>query len=239
MSFSVGILMIGSLYWDTRGGRNEWRENRLQMDSDFVVRAPIRYGRRSNSGTYTMVFGSVPIAGGARIVPCKKPVVTAKDLIDEAEWLWAAERRIVPRDEQNLDHKLSAHWGSVALLPNPNVQIQQSWQDCWTKSVATDSDKTAMAWRLVDDRGLLQLPWPKLAKSDDSTPLDLLLATTNSPTLTDNLYPTAQEVADAWNHEPGGSAEYFRKNRSCGIYTFEDDAITNFLRPDLRLQIGS
>jgi hypothetical protein len=186
-----------------------------------------------------MVFGIVPTEGQARIVPCKKSVVSVKDVINEAEWLWAAERRIVPRGEQNLDHKLFSHWGSVALLMNPNVQIQQSWQDCWAKAVATASDEAAMAWRLEDDRGLLQLPWPKLAESDDSTPLDLLLATTNSPTLTDNLYPTAQEVADAWNHEVGGSAEYFRKNRSCGIHTFEDDAITNFLRPDLRVWIGT
>jgi hypothetical protein len=236
MSFSVGILIIGSLYWDTSGGRNEWRENRLQMSRDFVVKAPIRYGRRSKTGTFTMVFGSVPTLGQARVVPCKKSVVTVEDLIDEAEWLWAAERREVPGDEQNLDHKLSSDWGSVALLTNPKVNMSQSWKDCWTKSVLTKSDETARAWRLVDDLGLLQLPWPKLARGDHSTPLDLLLATTNSPTLTNNLYPTAHEVADAWNQETGGSAEYFRKNRSSGIYTFEDDAISSCLRPDLRLQ---
>jgi hypothetical protein len=199
MSLSVGILIIGSLYWDTRGGRDRWRENRLQMDRDFVVKVPIRYGRRSKTGTYTMVFGSVPTLGQARVVPCKKSVSTGKDLIDEAEWLWAGERRDVPRDEHQLDHELSSDWGCVALLTNPNAHIHQSWRDCWANRVSAESEERVIAQHLVDGRGLLHVPWPELVQGGGSTPLDLLLATTNRPTITNDSYPSAQDIADAWN----------------------------------------
>jgi hypothetical protein len=52
----------------------------------------------------------------------------------------------------------------------------------------------------------------------------LLLATSNDPEPT---FPTVQEIADAWNHEPDNErrAEYFRRNRENGIYTYQDEAI--------------
>jgi hypothetical protein len=235
MNLSVGILIIGSLYWDTRGGRDRWRENRLQMDRDLLVKAPIRYGRRSQSGTYTMVFGPVPALGQARAVPCKKPVSSFKELIAEAEWLWTAERRDVPTEERQLAHKLSAAWGCVALLTNPNAQTSQAWLDCWASRVSAEGEHGAGEEHLVDHRGLLQVPWPELAQGGGAAPLDLLLATTNSPTLTNGSYPSAQEIADAWNQKTGGSAEYFRRNRNSGIYTFEDESIARRLRPEVRL----
>jgi hypothetical protein len=234
MNLSIGILIIGSLYWDTRGGRDRWRESRLQMDRDFLVKAPIRYGRRSTTGTYTMVFGSVPTLGQARVVPCKKSMNAIKDLIEEGEWLWAAERREVPRGEQQLDHKLSATWGCVALLISPNANMHRSWRDCWAKRVSAERNETVVGRHLVDGRGLLQVSWPELAQSGDSAPLDLLLATTNSPTLTNDSYPSAHEIADAWNRDVRGGAEYFRENRRSGIYTFEDESIAGRLRPETR-----
>jgi len=233
MSFSVGILIIGSLYWDTTGGRDRWRANRLQMDRDIAVRAPIRYGRKSQTRTYTMVFGDVPTVGQARVIPCMNSAGTVENLIAEAEWLWAAECRNVPHDERQLVHELSATWGCVALLTNPNVNIRQSWLDRWANRVVAETE-VAVEQHLVDDRGLLQVPWPELVLGNGSLQLDLLLATTNGPTLTNGSYPSAHEIADAWNREPGGSAEYFRRNRTSGIYTFEDESIASQLRPELR-----
>ena len=43
---SVGVLIIGSLYWDLASDRKEWRASRLNAGGARTVRAPIRYGRR-------------------------------------------------------------------------------------------------------------------------------------------------------------------------------------------------
>lgn len=49
MSLTIGILAIGSLYWD-KGVREGWRNSRLRMDHERTVMVPIRYGRLSKSG---------------------------------------------------------------------------------------------------------------------------------------------------------------------------------------------
>ena len=92
-SHSLGILIIGSLYWDVKEDRPSWRKSRLRMKEQFRVKAPIRYGRKSGnrSDTYTMVFSSLCRQGKARVVRCKKPVSSSRDLIDEAVHLWTAE----------------------------------------------------------------------------------------------------------------------------------------------------
>lgn len=53
----IGILIIGSLYWEMTEYRGNWRENRLDVAGECHVRVPIRYGRRSrNRGwSFTMV----------------------------------------------------------------------------------------------------------------------------------------------------------------------------------------
>src|SRR5271165_777112 len=116
MSLSIGILIIGSLYWDS--DRQTWRNSRLLMDQALTVRAPIRYGRRSGrrGDTYTMVFSRQCKLGQAKVVPCRS---TAGDIVDEAEHLWTAERNAPP------NHRISASWGRVALLSRSDRNISQ------------------------------------------------------------------------------------------------------------------
>ena len=111
----LGVLIIGSLYWDDKPHRNKWRRERLCVDSQQHVKAPIRYGRLSHSRgcSYTMVFSaslSEEQFGQAIVVPFK-----SKDLISEAECLWTAERP--PNKKPN--GRISADWGRVALVENP------------------------------------------------------------------------------------------------------------------------
>ena len=56
---SLGVLIIGSLYWDN-ANREQWRQERLDPNHKLCVHAPIRYGRQSaNRGnSYTMVFST-------------------------------------------------------------------------------------------------------------------------------------------------------------------------------------
>jgi len=44
---TAGVLIIGSLFWDSERGRPAWRDARLNMASAQTVTAPLRYGRRA------------------------------------------------------------------------------------------------------------------------------------------------------------------------------------------------
>ena len=43
----LGVLIVGSLYWDLKPPRPRWRAERLDCAHQEHVRVPIRYGRRS------------------------------------------------------------------------------------------------------------------------------------------------------------------------------------------------
>lgn len=96
--YKVGILIIGSLFWDTEPARQYWRNSRLLLNSAQQVYAPIRYGRKSSSrnDTYTMVFSRLCVRrdygfGKALAVPCRHDITSTDDLMAEAQALWAAE----------------------------------------------------------------------------------------------------------------------------------------------------
>jgi Protein of unknown function (DUF2934) len=226
VSLSVGVLIIGSLYWNNEGGRDRWRRWRLDTDRDHesLVRAPIQYGRRSNTGTFTMVFSELPEdqLGQAIIVPCHRKVSSLADLIAEAEWLWSAEEKKVPGlCTLSPKQSISANWGCVALMHNPQSNVPQELLDGWARHVKANYNASQL--RRVDSRGTLLIDWRHLTGGGPGLP-DLLLATANDP---ERPYPTVQQIADAWNGEPDKDkrAEYFRLNRKNGIYTFQDHDI--------------
>ena len=93
----IGVLIIGSLYWDYEPPRPGWRAERLDCMHHEHVKAPIRYGRRSKKrgNSYTMVLSQGLNAdefGTAIAIPCG-----SRELIAEASWLWAAEDQILRR----------------------------------------------------------------------------------------------------------------------------------------------
>jgi len=178
-------------------------------DRDHSVRAPIRYGRGSKNGTYTMVFGCVPRLGQARVVPCKNSVTSLQELIVEAEWLWSAELRAVPIRNDPVLRATSAEWGCVGMLANPNARVPEDCIEGWACRFRTEDKEKKERQHFVDSRGLLQTSWPDLVEAAGAVPLDLLLATTNSPTLTKGSFPSVHEIANAWNLEPSGLCAIF------------------------------
>jgi hypothetical protein len=231
VKLSIGVLIIGSLYWDS--ARQSWRDSRLRLNEAFVVRAPIRYGRRSETrgNTYTMVFSRLCELGQALLVRCLRDVSTADDLIAEAEHLWTAERSGKP------NHRVSAGYGCVALLRHPHQDISQELLDAWAGRVSREQGygnvpQTAREGCLVSDRGLLQIPWPTLIDGNNPVAIDLLLATANHPTLEGERksYPTPVTIADAWRKDSDGNVSYFWNNNKHGIRTFEDEAIRERLK---------
>ena len=235
----IGLLIIGSLYWDDRTHRKEWRDDRLEMDSEkhIGVKVPIRYGRRSRSRgcSYTMVFSMDLVRqkkfGQAIVVPCKTPVHSDKDLIEEARRLWAAESK-----KKETDCKSTcAGWGRVGLLKHPHRAIPSdvvsgwtqhvSGEGCYSKCMKTTKDEKPV----VDRSGFMKIPWPKSGDGIDLE-LDALLATATNPTICRGVYPSAQQIADAWDTPDGrNNIDYFCKNKAHGIKTFQDVEIQDRL----------
>ena len=225
---SIGVLMIGSLFWDKcRKHRKEWRRSRLDLDAARHVKVPIRYGRRSESRacTYTMVF-SMRLAqtgefGHGIVVPCK-----SHDLLEEAVCLWTAEKAC----GNNPQCAISAKWGCVAVLENPDSPMPDDVRNAWIERVkgqpgygklnAAKDEKVA-----VDARGFLRIPWPEPVEGPD-VGVDMLLATATNPTLTGDDYASAIQITDAWMTSRGKrEVSYFWNNRKKGIKTFEDEKI--------------
>jgi hypothetical protein len=237
MEISIGMLIIGSLVWDDQCSRSQWRKKRLDLASYRSVRAPIRYGRRSGTqrgNSYTMVFSQALVheeekSGSAIFVPCKQPVRMVEDLIEEAELLWAAEGN---SDVSN--GRISADWGCVALKVNPARPLPDDLCQNWALRVSHEAwygnlDHTEDEEAIVEGAGLLNIPWPKCT---DGSPLevDALLATANNPTLCNGCYPSAEQIAAAWNTDLGRNhVQYFWKNKGNNIITFQDDEIESYL----------
>ena len=236
MEVSIGMLIIGSLYWDDQPHRTQWRHERLDLDAPRSILAPIRYGRRSQTrrNSYTMVFSETLARedvklGRAIFVPCKRLVRSVEDLVEEAEILWAAERN---SDASN--GRISADWGCVALAVNPAHPIPDDLRRGWATRVSREEcygglDRAEDEEAIVEGSGVLNVPWPKCT---DGSPLEVnaLLATATNPTLVDGRYPSAKQIAEAWNTNTGSNyVQYFWKNRKHNITTFQDDEIESHL----------
>jgi hypothetical protein len=233
MNLTAGILTIGSLYWDN-DVREKWRQSRLKVGAAFSVTVPICYGRKAGGrgDTYTMVFSpGFKELGQAKAIPCSNLISSASDLVHEAELLWAAERKL-PQP----DGRLSANWGCVALLPNPERDVPKQLLDDWAHRISRERNYGQLSHTpIARDRGLLQIPWPEMVDAHGLLPLDLLLATANEPTL-DNPpnYPSPEVIALAWKQAsekyPSQKYDnYFWNNKKNGITTFQDDTIEQIL----------
>ena len=232
----VGALIIGSLAWDPSDLRRDWRETRLSMEAAQRVTAPIRYGRLSWSrgDTYTMVLSPSCIENGigtgvGLAVPFRHEIGSAKDLIEEAVQLW----RIESSKDGASPGALSAKWGSIALLLNPDWPRPPGLLTAWAGAVSCSPGYGGLPTaegesRIVDASGLAQCPWPRVVESGRPAPLDALLVAATAADITNGRYPTSASVAEAWRDKPE-EAKYFWRNRECGIETVHDEAVLRAL----------
>ncbi len=239
MLLSVGILVIGSLYWEDDPVREEWRNSRLEFSTQYTVSAPIRYGRLSSSrgNTYTMVFSLLCTRqshrlGIAKAISLRHTIETPNQLIEEAEHLWAVEQH-----QSRPNGYFSAGWGCVALLVNPASQVPQDLLNRWTERVADEARYGELAHtksegRCVTSKGFLNIPWPRLLEDATLLPMDILLATATNPTLTNGSanYPRIRKIARAWRQSTANNEEYFWRNYENGIRTYQDETILKILK---------
>lgn len=226
----IGVLIIGSLYWDDAKRRPALRRERLDFERKEQVRVPIRYGRLSSTRgkTYTMVISSGLAEenfGTAIAVPC-----TSADLFTEAEQLWAAEQNATHEP----DGTIATRWGCVGLLEHPRGPLDREERERWTKRVQREPCYGNLPHArderpAVSESGFLSIDWPETVNGS-LLEWDVLLAAVTCPTLVNGEYPSPSVIARAWQTSEGRSeVKYFRENRKNGIRTFQDGEIEAML----------
>ena len=239
MNARVAILVIGSLMWDQKPHRQQWRDARLRVCNRVHLTVPIRYGRKSSTrgDTYTMVFSQLmcyPEKMGMGIaIPCARRIRCTSDLIEEAKALWAAEQP--PKNDTH--DAISAKWGCVGIVPNPKYSqrhvVVGEWLDEYKKNKHNRYPQLETACGeepILGNGGILNIPWPQTEMGEYYDGADILLATATAPTICDGKYPSPKEIAQAWKADTNKYICYFRKNRMYGIVTSEDEQIEEVLK---------
>lgn len=224
--------MVGSLYWDKSEIRKTWRKKRLNS-KEFDVVVPIRYGRKSGSrdNTYTMVFSQLCRRknygqGTAKVIACKNEANNIESIIEEAEYLWAAER-----NSPTTNGRFWANWGAIGLFCNPSTSFPDNFFENLRKITTKSSgygelERTKSEKPVLTEEGFFNLPWP----NNQHLPFDIILATATNPTIENGCYPSSRAIAEAWKQDKNGNDKYFWENRKSGIHTFQDGAISNILK---------
>lgn len=232
-----GVIIIGSLLWDTDESRNIWRESSLNLKQAYRVYLPIRYGRKSRSRnhTYTMVFSTKCYLksyglGIGWIVPIGSEIDSFEDLKEEARRMGETE---------GFQNGFSISWGSVALKFNPRKTIDSKIIEKWSNFMSVRlvnhqlfSNKLKTEKSVIDSNGFLKIRWPqKIEPKTNQDALDFLISTVTLPSMNKGRYPTIYQIANSMiNYE---YYTYFLNNKKIGIETFQDQKILKKIKAHL------
>lgn len=251
IKYAAGVLIMGSLYWDSGNKdfpeyRKEWRQKRLNMRDSIHVKLPIRYGRKSSNGNYTMVLskelelkGKI---GAGYLVPFKNTAITLNGLISQAKFLSEAEGKKINKsfDENSKFVKGGKKkWAVISILINPDidgkkrVDILNKWDSIINQQNIQSQHKEFRIGNEpshLSQQGELLIDWIKSvdgANQEKVNQFDVLLITATKPNIQN--YPEIGELrTKIYNDE----RKYFYKNIENGIYTFQDYEIINAPEPN-------
>ena len=230
-----GVLIIGSLLWQNHLSvqnddiRKNWRSKYLKFDAKISVKCPIRYGRKSSSGIYTMVFSKNCIdkkLGFAYIVPFKNDKNSnALHLIELSKGLSTAEGM-----KGDFVTGGNSTWGVLGILINPSTEsdLKGQFLSIWESQYSKERKFDPQDFRLGSEdvavlkNGILNIPWPTAANSNDQNTidsLDFVLAAVTKPTD----YPHISDLLVNVNSDL--TRKYFLNNVANGIRTFQDHYI--------------
>lgn len=238
MEFNLrgGVLIIGSLFWqdhrDKEGDdiRTKWRETHLKMELEVSIKVPIKYGRYSREGSYTMVFDNTLTEknfGSAKAIPLSSSFEGFEDIKREVNVLSKTEGRH-ESDFIKGKRKETTAWCVCGVLFNPetiNDELKSSILNKWSlelrrNKVGYDTFLRDPSLYSMSKEGELQVPWPK-----ELNDFDFLLATSTKPIKRPGAEAlTAEEIANYVENRP-----YFYPNIENGISTFQDDQIISYL----------
>jgi hypothetical protein len=240
-----GVLIIGSLLWqDHYNGedniRKLWRDKHLLLDRKIMVKVPIRYGRLSKSGIYTMTFSNsckTARQGTGFFVPFKQtPLSTFKDLIGEVKETSIAEG--MDGSFISTESGTKNIWCCMGIMTNPKTVGREKERELiteWGKEIKKQealksSDLKSSDFKIgnekpcIDQNGKLNLNWLSPVDKRDSDILnsyDFVIATATKPTDYPNIKNLSEKVkADTTRY-------YFIQNYKFGITTFQDINVLN------------
>lgn len=248
IKLQVGVIIIGSLLWDddlktADNLRKNWRAQSLDTQNKILVKLPIRYGRYSRGGIYTMVFSTncekTNRLGSGYIIPLKQnPIKHVDILISEARKMSEAEgmkNKFIGGDKEI--------WGSMAILINKKKVINKLTEKIirrWTVVLKADGGgKDNSDYRVIGEKlsitknGELQIDWPRAVRSYENALIDkydILLSTSIKPkhqTHGCNRYPSIKEISNSVKND--NTRYYFLNNFICNITTFQDSNILNLI----------
>jgi hypothetical protein len=232
MNFNGGVIIIGSLLWEEKDGRDEWRRRYLRpVDERCPVPLRICYGRKSRTRecTYTMIFSNHPTTGVGQgcILQFLKSAENFEAIKEQALQLARAEH--IWRKARPL---LACEWGAVGLLLNPEFEREDNAnaemiRSQWTETFRQHSRRFDHSqYRIededpiIDDRGFLRIEW-----SAEMNGFHFLIGT---PTVPDPKRPL-NEKEIAQRMIVNEYRTYFDANRDRGISTFQDEQILRWL----------
>jgi hypothetical protein len=230
MNLRGGVIMIGSLWWDSSLVRRTWRDKYLSAPDKYCfVDFNIRYGRQAGtrSNTYTMIYNNHPSTqvGKAIVWPFKYQVQQYAYLEEQAYAIALAEGIC-----EGQAFKLVADWGAVAILVNPKLEethareLKHKWQELYG-TVRVDSKQYAIEGEqpVIDDKGFFQLDWrPEMDQ------FDFLIGTAIVPK--PHRLLCAKEIA--CNFIDQHYRTYFDNNLHAGLRTFQDEEILFYLEKE-------
>lgn len=242
-----GVLIIGSLLWQDNAGKNDkssrrdWRNSRLDIPSAIGVKVPIRYGRLSLEGVYTMTFANScrgKHLGTAFAIPFRNnPTTNLTELLFESRALAVAEGM---RGKFISSSRRGQPWCILGVLFNKKkipladrTIITEWWHGELSKEVDflrfhPDNFKHGSEKPCILSNGVLNIPWAVPVNENDQKSLDefdFLLATATLPT--DDKYPSIETLVKAVKADT--NRKYFLKNFKNNITTFQDARINEKL----------
>lgn len=245
-----GVIITGSLLWEdhlnNRVNRKNWRNYHLDKKSKIMVKLPIRYGRYSDKGIYTMVFSNncqrYKKLGTGYIFPFKSnPINNFRQLVLKSIAMSRAEGMHGKFCGVTSNGEI---WGKMGILFN-NSKIDKKTKENilsgWGAKISAPSIglppcdfkflKNEKA--CITNKGELDIKWVEPVEKRDSQKVsrfDFLIAAATKPehnTINTKRYPNVQEIAISVNNDT--QRFYFINNVKAGITTFQDNAILNEL----------
>lgn len=237
MDFSLtgGVLIIGSLIWDTDKQRVDWRNNFLQVKKQIPVVAPIRYGRISKDRkcTFSMVFSNdcneTLFKGAGIFVPFKDNPINLEKIKTHSQELIKSERKLAKLENNNNNWG----WGALTICLNPEILNGNSkksehaklllyyWNEKYSNGFNPEEYKVGNEFPILSKQGVLKFNW-----TEELNEYDFIIATATKPNI--EIYPTAKIIAERMITNE--YTEYFNKNLAFGISTFQDKEIASHLK---------